>query len=235
VTTILFDLFGTLVSYSASRTEQGYPRAAAVLESAGCTSSCDEWLSTWASVSEDLDRRADETGVEFSMAEAYAVFAAEVGLDPDDRTVADGFLRAYLDEWSAAVAVVEGAPAMLKRLAAAGHTNVLVSNTHDADMVRRHLDSTGLLPHLRAVVTSVEVGLRKPRPEIYAAALDPLGVVAADAVFVGDTFVADYEGPTALGMEAYLILADGIAHPEGLPPDRRLASVLELEARLEGR
>ena len=34
MTTILFDLFGTLVSYSASRTEQGYPRAAAVLAEA---------------------------------------------------------------------------------------------------------------------------------------------------------------------------------------------------------
>lgn len=232
MTTILFDLFGTLVSYSASRTEQGYPRAAAVLERAGCTLGYDEWLATWASVSEALDRQAEGTGIEFSMVDAYRAFATTVALDPDDGATRAEFLRCYLEEWSAAVRVVEGAPAMLERLAAAGHRNVLVSNTHDADLVRGLLDAMGLLPHLAAVVTSVEVGFRKPRPEIYSAALDPFGATVDDAVFVGDTFRADYAGPTALGIEAYLVVAPGDGHPDGLPPDRRLSSVLDLEARL---
>jgi len=235
VTTILFDLFGTLVTYSASRTEQGYPRAAAVLEGAGCTVAYDEWLSAWDQVSARMDAEAEVSGVEFSMLDAYAAFAPLAGVDPDDADLAAAFLVTYLEEWSAAVAVVEGAAAMLERLDVAGHRNVLVSNTHDADMVRGHLAAMGLLPHLSAVITSVEVGLRKPRPEIYAAALDPFGVDAADALFVGDEFRADYEGPTALGMEAYLIVPDGAPGPSLLPPDRRLSSVLDLEARLAGR
>jgi putative hydrolase of the HAD superfamily len=232
--TILFDLFGTLVSYSASRTEQGYPRSAAVLALAGCTLSADTWLGRWAGIGEALDQEAEATGIEFSMADAYRLFAPTAGLDPDDEHVAAEFLRTYLDEWSAPVRVVDGAPAMLERLAAAGHRNVLVSNTHDADMVRRHLQAGGLLPHLTAVVTSVEIGFRKPRPEIYAAALDPLGVAAEDAVFVGDTLRADYVGPTTFGIESYLIVPDGDAHPDGLPLDRRLATVLDLEGRIRG-
>lgn len=230
--TVLFDLFGTLVSYSASRTEQGYPRAAAVLEEAGCRLGYDDWLGSWAGAGEALDAEAEATGVEFSMMDAFQVFAPTAGLDPEDLGLAAAFLRAYLDEWSAAVRVIDGAPAMLERLAAEGHRNVLVSNTHDADMVRRHLEAMGLLAHLTAVITSVEVGFRKPRPEIYAAALDPLGVAAADAVFVGDTLMADYIGPTAYGIESYLIVPDGDVHPEGLPLDRRLATVLELETRI---
>jgi putative hydrolase of the HAD superfamily len=230
--TILFDLFGTLVSYSASRTEQGYPRSALLLEQAGCTVAYEDWLARWGRIGEDLDAEAQVTGIEFSMLDAYRVFAPWAGLDVDDLDLAERFLRCYLEEWSAAVRVVDGAPAMLARLAAAGHRNVLVSNTHDADMVRGHLEAMGLLPHLSSVVTSVEVGFRKPRPEIYAAALDPLGASAADCVFVGDTFSADYEGPTAFGIEAYLIVPDGAALPDDLPAHRRLASVLDIEARI---
>jgi putative hydrolase of the HAD superfamily len=229
MTTILFDLFGTLVTYDPSRTAQGYPRATAILERAGCTLGHDAWLAVWATVSEDLDRRADETGVEFAMAEAFRAFAPAVGVAADHPELEAEFLRCYLEEWSAPVRVVPGAAAMLGRLAAAGHRNVLVSNTHDADLVRGQLDAFGLLPHLDAVVTSVELGLRKPRPEIYAAALEPFGVLAADALFVGDTYGPDYAGPTAVGIDAYLIVADGVALPAGLPADRRLSSVLAIE------
>ena len=237
MTTILFDLYGTLVTYSRSRTEQGYPRSAAVLERAGCGVGYDEWLATWESVAEAMDVRADETGVEVSMPQVFAAFAPLVGFDPADDdygSLVTEFLRCYVDEWASVVRLVDGVPDMLGRLAAAGHRNVLVSNTHDSAMVRRHLDSFGIRPHLAHVVTSVDLGWRKPRPEIYAAALEPFATPPDDAVFVGDTYVADYVGPTSVGIQAYLIVADGLPLPDGLPPDRRLASVLDLEARLAG-
>lgn len=236
MTAILFDLYGTLVTYSKSRTEQGYPRSAAVLKRAGCRLGYDEWLATWASVSESMDVQADETGVEVSMPEVFAAFAPLAGFDPADErhdALVTEFLECYVDEWSSVVRLVEGVPDMLGRLAAAGHRNVLVSNTHDSAMVGRHLDSFGILPHLDHVVTSVDLGWRKPRPEIYAAALEPFGSAPDEAVFVGDTYVADYVGPTAVGIEAYLIVPEGVALPDGLPVDRRLASVLDLEARLD--
>lgn len=235
MTTILFDLFGTLVSYSKSRTEQGYPRSAAVLEQAGCRLAYDEWLATWEAVAEAMDAEADSTGVEVSMPQVFTAFAPRIGFDPADErhdALMMAFLDCYVDEWSSAVRVIDGAPAMLERLAGAGHRNVLVSNTHDAEMVGRHLVTFGLLPHLDHVVTSVALGWRKPRPEIYAAALEPFGASPEEAVFVGDTYVADYVGPTSVGIEAYLIVPDGSPLPDGLPPDRRLRSVLDLEARL---
>lgn len=170
------------------------------------------------------------------MSEVFASFAPVVGFDPTDEhygALATEFLGCYVDEWSSVVRLVDGVPDMLGRLAAAGHRNVLVSNTHDAAMVGRHLDSFGILPHLDHVVTSVDLGWRKPQPEIYTAALEPFGTSPGDAVFVGDTYVADYVGPTSVGIEAYLIVPDGAPLPDGLPADRRLASVLDLEARLD--
>ena len=54
---------------------------------------------------------------------------------------------------------------------------------------------------LDAVVTSVELGWRKPHPSTYWAALAALGTTAADTPFVGSTRDADYDGPRAVSMQ----------------------------------
>ena len=45
----------------------------------------------------------------------------------------------------------------------------------------------------------------KPHPTIFQAALDVLGVAAADAVMVGDSLEEDVEGARALGMRGILV------------------------------
>jgi putative hydrolase of the HAD superfamily len=229
---VLFDFFGTLVDYSPSRTEQGYPRSAAVLAGLGCRLGYDEWLATWSACSERLDDESVVTGVEFSMHDAFAAFAPEAGLDDVPAHGADAFVEAYLAEWSTAVRLIDGVPELLSTLRAGGRRLGLVSNTHSAEMVRGHLAGMGILDAFDAVVTSVEVGFRKPRPEIFAAAMEALGAQACDAVFVGDSYDADYLGPTSMGMDAYLIAGDGLDIPAGVPASRRLGSVLDLETRL---
>jgi putative hydrolase of the HAD superfamily len=56
-----------------------------------------------------------------------------------------------------------------------------------------------------AVVDSRTHGRVKPHPTIFQAALDRLGIGAADAVMVGDSLEEDIEGARALGMRAILI------------------------------
>jgi putative hydrolase of the HAD superfamily len=80
-----------------------------------------------------------------------------------------------------------------------------------------------------AVLTSVEFGWRKPHPAIYTEALARLGIDAAQAVFVGDTYVADFAGPEAAGIRAYLI---DPTHAYDIPADQRLQSLAELPSRL---
>lgn len=60
--------------------------------------------------------------------------------------------------------------------------------------------------------------------------VDPDRAVAArgSVAFVGDSHAADYVGPLAAGMDAYLIDPDD---RHDVPPDHRLASVLDIEAR----
>jgi putative hydrolase of the HAD superfamily len=59
-----------------------------------------------------------------------------------------------------------------------------------------------------AIVDSRTHGRVKPHPTIFQAALDLLGVEAADAVMVGDSLAEDVEGARALGMRAILIDRD---------------------------
>jgi putative hydrolase of the HAD superfamily len=62
----------------------------------------------------------------------------------------------------------------------------------------------GLVPHLdlRAVFISDQLGLSKPNPKIYALALRDLGLVAAEAMYVGDSPSHDITPPKSLGMKA---------------------------------
>jgi putative hydrolase of the HAD superfamily len=108
------------------------------------------------------------------------------------------------------------------------HRLAVVTNTHQADLVPTHLTAMGVASAIEVVITSVEIGWRKPHPAIYAAALDALGVVAADCTFVGDTRRPDYDGPRAAGIHALLIDPDGV---EDIPAEHRLASILDLRDR----
>jgi HAD superfamily hydrolase (TIGR01549 family) len=79
-----------------------------------------------------------------------------------------------------------------------------------------------------AVVDSRRHGRVKPHPTIFQAALEQLGVAAADAVMVGDSLEEDVEGARALGMRALLVDRDD-RHPD---VDERLLDLYGLPAAL---
>jgi len=68
---------------------------------------------------------------------------------------------------------------------------------------------TGLRDCVDLVVSSAWAGARKPHPKIFRSTLELLDVRAADAVFVGDTWGPDVEGPRALGITPVYLERDG--------------------------
>ncbi|WP_052422849.1 HAD family hydrolase [Nonomuraea candida] len=228
-THILFDFFGTLVVYSPSRTEQGYDATHALLRRLGATVSYEGFLDCWTRTAAEFDRLSDLDDHEFSMAEAGTAFLGEVlGRAPDPAEVEE-FVTVYVGEWNAGVHYLPGLAGLVAELSA-GHRLAVVSNTHLATLVPGHLAAMGLLEAFDAVVTSVEVGWRKPHPAIYDRALDVLGISASDAVFVGDTYGPDFAGPERHGMTAFLI--DPHRREPAVPEERRLDSVFDLPGRL---
>lgn len=224
--TILFDFFGTLVAYSPSRTEQGYARTHVLLGELGVQCAYDDFLCTWVRVSEEHDRCSEIDDREYSMTDvAHAVLLA-VGapeVATDDAAV-QRLVAAYLEEWSSAVRPLPGVDAMLHGLARE-YRLAVVTNTHDPGMVPSILAAMGVRDLFETVVTSVEVGFRKPHPAIYEAAVRSLDVRSAQCVFVGDTVGPDYVGPRRFGMAACLV---GDAGGDEVLPADRLGSVLEL-------
>ena len=83
------------------------------------------------------------------------------------------------------------------------------------------LDALGLAPFFDAVVCSSAVGAAKPDGAIFVHALAVLGVQASEALHVGDSRVADYDGAREAGIEALLVDRGATAHPTGAIPDLR--------------
>jgi putative hydrolase of the HAD superfamily len=62
-----------------------------------------------------------------------------------------------------------------------------------------------LLPPLAEVLTSARLGVEKPHPDAYTAAIAAAGCKPHEILFVGDTYEADVAGPERAGMQALLV------------------------------
>ena len=74
------------------------------------------------------------------------------------------------------------------------------SNFSHAPTARALLEEAGLLSHIDEVVISEEVGIRKPRREIFEAALERLDVPREQTLHVGDDLKTDVEGAAGAGI-----------------------------------
>ena len=83
------------------------------------------------------------------------------------------------------------------------------------------LDALGLAPFFDAVVCSAQAGAAKPDRAIFAHALAALGIEASEALHVGDSREADYDGARAAGIEALLVDRGATAHRAGAITDLR--------------
>jgi FMN phosphatase YigB (HAD superfamily) len=101
-------------------------------------------------------------------------------------------------------------------------------------VLRGQLERTGLARHFEpdALAFSDEVGVTKPRPEIFRKALAGLGAGPAAAAHVGDLRFTDMAGARALGMRAVRFRGFNDDTGEGPEGDATIDSYAELEAAL---
>lgn len=87
----------------------------------------------------------------------------------------------------------------------------------------------GIAPYLGVAVDSTAVGVEKPDPGIFQAALDALGKAPEDCLFVGDSLRRDAVGARAMGMTFVWVGAEDADHGEGERPDHVIARVVDIE------
>ena len=91
-------------------------------------------------------------------------------------------------------------------------------------------ESLGLTPYLDFTVTSAEVGVEKPHPPIFLAALAKAGVEPGEALHVGDQLTSDVEGARGSGINPVLLDRDG--NHAGIQDCPRIETLMELPGML---
>ncbi|MBA3521405.1 MAG: HAD family hydrolase [Gemmatimonadales bacterium] len=112
--------------------------------------------------------------------------------------------------------------AALDRLRQAGLRLGIISNSDGR--VAAALEASGLRHHFDVVVDSALVGVEKPDPAIFRAALEALEVAPGEALYVGDLYQVDVLGARAAGMDAVLLAPAGA----GAGECRAVSSIGEL-------
>lgn len=140
------------------------------------------------------------------------------------------------------IVAYEEALAVLAELRSRGIALAICSNW-DWDLAEA-VDAAGLTDTVDVMVSSAWVGARKPHRRMYQAVLDHVGVAPADALFVGDTWTCDVEGPRAAGLRAVYLRRAHLGVDKTAPIDHHaqdvhraddLRAVLDLTSQLTPR
>ncbi len=221
---VLFDFYGTLaraVSYGLTY-EEVFERWGVPFDS----STWAAWTNRVHDGQEHLEHSASrDTYVAWELERLRSVVASlPVPGDHVDAMVAD--LHAASKDFT--LAAYDEVADVLAGLRSGGVTVAVCSNW-DWDLDRA-LDRSGLTGAADVVVTSAQAGARKPHRRIFAVTLDRCGVTPDQAVFVGDSWGPDVEGPRAMGMAAvHLCRPDRPGPAPPLPPGvRRISDLREL-------
>jgi HAD superfamily hydrolase (TIGR01509 family) len=106
-----------------------------------------------------------------------------------------------MDKDENGVQFIKGVPETLKSLKAMGYKLGIVTDTANPVHVKLSWFERGGFGNVwDSIISSHEIGVEKPDPRIYAAALQQLGLSAHQAVFVGHS-QEELDGAGALGMK----------------------------------
>jgi 2-haloacid dehalogenase len=101
----------------------------------------------------------------------------------------------------------------------------IVSNI-DRDDLNAAMTHHGIrLPH---VIASDDVRSYKPRPEIFVAAMDALGLSPSEVLHVGDSLTSDVAGANALGIPVAWVNRGNRVLPGNLRADHQITDLREL-------
>jgi putative hydrolase of the HAD superfamily len=212
IAAVLFDFYGTL-----ARAVTWGPKVEELLGRHGLLLDPDahhRWQAEAADGVEHVDASADrDRYVAWERARFCRLVQGCGAAGSDVERVADEIYTATKTFTMAAYPEVAGVLAELR----AGGVTVAVCSNWDWDLDRA-LAQAGLDDLVDLAVTSARAGARKPHPRIYQHTLSQCGVAPSDAVFVGDSWGPDVEGPLAAGLRPVHVWREGEPHTAATTP-----------------
>lgn len=174
---VIFDLYGTLVKFGVMH----HPFRA---------------LLKWAR-EQGRSARGDDARQLMTVDADLFQLAKHLGINAPTQILAQ--LQSQIDEELASLTLFEDVIPTLEKLQSLRIPIAICSNLAQpyGVVIDRLLPQTEMYRFL-----SYEVGAIKPEPLMYHRIVTELCVESAQCLFIGDTFIADYEGPIKNGMQA---------------------------------
>jgi 2-haloalkanoic acid dehalogenase type II len=226
---ILFDAYGTVLdigTYHRDITQHVVQQSTTLF---GITTSVDEFNAHWSEEFEFAFHDVIAYCGEFrNMRDLYGISTRNVlhryGIQVPDSYVAElnYTYKKMLDE---AVTILPNVKQTLDTLCANGLRLGMVSNG-DNEELSAHLD--GVSDLFDVVVTSEELKVYKPHPQIFNETLQKMGVPRDKAAFVGDTITSDVLGAKKAGLTAIWYNKKQRIPKPGLRPDFEIRDMTEI-------
>ncbi|MBQ3094499.1 MAG: YjjG family noncanonical pyrimidine nucleotidase [Clostridia bacterium] len=127
--------------------------------------------------------------------------------------------------------MLDGALDLLKELSVSYDIHIITNGT--ASVQHTRLADSGMLPFVKQVFISEEVGADKPSPRFFEHVLQALGQPdKRDLLIIGDSPTSDIRGGMLSGIDTCWFNPDGNVCPDGIVPTMQVTSFEELRAVL---
>ena len=225
---VFFDLYGTLARFQPPREEvqaQACQHFGFQVARGGLVlgyAVADEWMAKINASRRPLPGMSREERDRF-FAEYERLVLLGAGIKVDLQTA--GKVWARVREIPYGLALFDDVLPTMDTLKRRGLILGTLSNiTEDLQKLSRNL---GLTTYLDFAINSWEGGIGKPHPPIFLAALERAGVLASEALMVGDSYRSDVQGALGVGIRPLLLdREDVLTGIEECPKIRALPEVM---------
>jgi len=108
--------------------------------------------------------------------------------------------EAYIDNLSNYNTLIEGTIAILDYLKPKYKMHIITNGFEEVQA--KKMIKSGLTAYFETVITSEQVGVKKPNPKIFNFALKTCQAKASESIMIGDNYEADVMGALDFGIEA---------------------------------
>jgi HAD superfamily hydrolase (TIGR01549 family) len=213
----IFDLFDTLIDFNRSRLPEfsiggekhnsTFTPVYKVFEKYYQGYDRDKFHDSFVESYEKFQQLKSIDNKEFYNGERFKILMKNLGIEltSDGAPVIDEMVKAHMKSLSSTMEFPEENRDALDFIFDKNNRMAIISNFDYAPSAYMLLNKFDIRKYFERVVISVEIGWRKPRPEIFLKALELLNLASGDALYVGDNYHADVVGAKSVGMDVIWI------------------------------
>ena len=149
----------------------------------------------------------------------WARFFAQYNIDRDANAAAERFVE-LLGQQSA---LLPHAEAVVREIAAVRPVIILTNGITAVQKSR--MSRSPIAPLIAGMIISQEVGISKPRPEIFELALGQLGMAKDEVLMIGDGIASDVIGANNAGIDICWFNPHGKTLPPGVHAEYEIADI----------